>query len=126
MTKLPIDILEKLKKDNISTFSSNLATISSIALGFLLTGFAVMMSYSDKAFFKVWADNNGFAIWKTLYFSSLFCNILVLMSSFIILLYPNLLEIVIAVLSFSLTITAFVFIPVFNAATKPTIRIEDE
>ena len=119
------EIICKIEKQNVA-ISGNVATYASIMLGFLLTGFAVLMSYSEKAFFKAWENSGGLVAWKIFYFLSLLSNFTFLVLSFVLLICPNAIGITFSVITFSFLDSALVFLPVFNAVLRPVHRWEKE
>lgn len=125
LNQIPDEIICKIEKQNVA-ISGNIATYSSIILGFLLTGFAVLMSYSEKEFFKAWKKSGGLAAWKLFYILSLISNFTLLVLSFALLICPNFIAITFSVMTFSLLDSALVFLPVFNAALRPVHRWEKE
>lgn len=104
-----------LYKDSIS---SNLATYASITLGFLLTGFTVLMIYSEKASFQGWKESGHFTTWRVIYVASLLVSMIVLVFAFLILKYPELIKVSFGFLAMSLSLTIFSFIPIFCLSLK--------
>lgn len=104
--------LSILIKHNDS-FSANLSAYASVIIGFLLMGFTVLFSYSDKAAFKGWKNSGHFNTWIIIYIFALLSNVIVLFFSFLILVQPILIPFALGFFVTSITFTILVFAPIF-------------
>lgn len=105
-------ILSSFSEYNLE-ISANLSTYASVILGFLLMGFTVLFSYSDKSFFKGWKNSGHFNTWFFNYILALVFSVIVLLFSFIVLVDYTYLPLAFAFFSISIFFTILIFLPIF-------------
>lgn len=110
--------IQHIADEHIDSLANGLMTYASISVGFILTEFALLMTFADNPFFKTWHKSGKFQIWQTLNLIALLSSVSVLVSSIVMLGWERLLSVVVGILAVNVISMLFVFIPLIVATTN--------
>ncbi len=108
--------IEHIADKHIDALSNGLMTYASISVGFILTEFALLLSFSSSPFFRSWQKSGKFKLWQSVNVFAIFSSIAVLVSSFILLGWDGALPVVVGILAVNALSLAFVFVPLLVVA----------
>ena len=110
--------IQHIADQHIDSLANGLMTYASISVGFILTEFALLMTFADNPFFKKWHRSGKFQIWQTLNLIALLSSISVLVSSIVMLGWERLLSIVVGILAINVLSMLSVFVPLIIATAN--------
>lgn len=117
--------IQHIADEHIDSLANGLMTYASISVGFILTEFALLLTFADNPFFKKWHKSGKFQLWQTLNLVALISSICVLISSIIMLGWEKLLSVVVAILAINVISMIFVFVPLIIATSNIIKNKED-
>lgn len=110
--------IQHIADQHIDSLANGLMTYASISVGFILTEFALLMTFADNPFFKKWHRSGKFQIWQTLNLIALLSSISVLVSSIVMLGWEKLLSVVVGILAINVLSMLSVFVPLIIATAN--------
>lgn len=110
---------------HIDALANGLMTYASISVGFILTEFALLLTFASNPFFKKWQKSGKFQLWQTLNLCALLSSVGVLVSSLVLLGWEETLPIAFGILAVNVFSMTIVFVPLL-IATANILRDRDE
>ena len=98
--------------------SNGLMTYASISVGFILTEFALLLTFSSSAFFANWRRSGKFLLWQAVNLLAVFSSLAVLVSSFVLLGWESTLPFVMGILAVNVVCMVLVFTPLLVVAGR--------
>ena len=101
---------------HVDSLSNGLMTYASISVGFILTEFALLLTFSSSAFFANWRRSGKFLLWQAVNLLAVFSSLAVLVSSFVLLGWESTLPFVMGILAVNVVCMVLVFTPLLVVA----------
>ncbi len=110
---------------HVDALANGLMTYASISVGFILSEFALLLTFASNPFFKKWQKSGKFQLWQTLNLTALLSSVGVLVSSLVLLGWEDTLPVIFGILAVNVLSMTLVFVPLL-IATSNILRDRDE